>query len=164
MQVRSEKRSIAFSTILLLWLLVGTLDIIAACTDLYLNTGKGPDVVLKYVASGVFGKEAFTGGTKMIWLGLLFHYIVALGWTLLFYVLFLTVPFISKYPVVSGILYGLFIWTIMNQVVVPNSNVPVPKAAQFDWMKAGKNALILICMIGLPLSLLCKKYSYVVKR
>ena len=163
MQVRYERRTLPFSTILLLGLLVGTLDITAASTDLYLNTGKGPEVVLKYVASGVFGKEAFTGGSKMIWFGLLFHYLIAMGWSLLFYVLFLMIPFISKYPIISGILYGLFIWTIMNRLVVPNSNVNVPKPAHFDWFKAGKNALILICMIGLPLSLLSKKYSYIEK-
>jgi hypothetical protein len=61
----NQQPSKAVSTILLAGVIAGTLDIIAACTQYYINTGKGPGNVLRYVASGVFGKKAFAGGVSM---------------------------------------------------------------------------------------------------
>lgn len=48
-------------TILYAGLLVGSLDITAAFLDFYISTGNGPGGVLRFIASGVFGREAFTG-------------------------------------------------------------------------------------------------------
>jgi len=47
-------------------LLVGTLDILAALFHYYISTHKNPLNVFKYIASGVFGKKAFTSGSSMI--------------------------------------------------------------------------------------------------
>ena len=55
-------------------LIAGTLDILAAIVILAKMNAVG---VLQYVASGVFGKEAFSGGTTMAIAGLIFHYIIA---------------------------------------------------------------------------------------
>lgn len=43
-------------------LLVGTLDITAASVQYYARTGKSPLNVLRFVASGVFGQAALSGG------------------------------------------------------------------------------------------------------
>ena len=40
--------------------IAGTLDITAACIQTYIKVGKGSDAVLKYLASAVFGKDAYT--------------------------------------------------------------------------------------------------------
>ena len=64
--------------------IVGTLDILAAFIQFYSKTQKNPIVVLNFIASGIFGKEAFTGGNKMAAFGLFFHYVIAFGFTLLF--------------------------------------------------------------------------------
>ncbi|HYG39365.1 MAG TPA: hypothetical protein VD908_12125 [Cytophagales bacterium] len=67
-------------------LLVGTLDILAAFIHYIIASGKSdPFVVLKFIASGVFGNEAFVGGNIMIVAGLILHYIIALGFTLFFF-------------------------------------------------------------------------------
>ena len=57
-------------------LIAGLLDISAAFIQYYSRTGRNPLAVLKFIASGVFGKAALTGGTEMILLGLVFHYII----------------------------------------------------------------------------------------
>jgi hypothetical protein len=67
-----------FSKILKAGLIVGTLDILAAFIQYAIKTGKNPTVVLKFIASGVFGKEAFNGGTMMNVYGLIFHFVIAL--------------------------------------------------------------------------------------
>jgi hypothetical protein len=72
--------------------------------------------------------------------------------------LFLIYPAVSKFiknKFIIGILYGLFIWAIMNLVVVPLS-----KATQFPFniKQAVIAALILICMIGIPVALIAHQY------
>jgi hypothetical protein len=58
-------------------LLAGTLDIVAACIRAYTANGVTPDRVLQYIAAGVFGKSAYTGGYGMMAWGLFFHFIIA---------------------------------------------------------------------------------------
>ncbi|HEY2727215.1 MAG TPA: hypothetical protein VGI61_08585, partial [Parafilimonas sp.] len=65
-------------------LLAGTLDILAAFADYYIATRRGPEGVLRFIASGVFGKDAFTGASLMIWLGLFFHFVIAFALTIFF--------------------------------------------------------------------------------
>ena len=145
-----------FNTISWTALLVGTLDIAAAIIKFYIETGKGPEPIFKFIASGVFGKEAFAGGTLMIVWGAVFHFMIAFVFTL---VLFLIYPVIIKWlknKFLTGIIYGLAIWAIMNRVVLPLSLTPQPKS--FDIAQAGIAALILICMIGIPVALIASHY------
>jgi len=66
--------------VLLSGLLVGTLDILAAFVDVYINNGK-PLGVLNYIATGAFGKTDFTASNAGAVTGLLFHYIIAFAFT-----------------------------------------------------------------------------------
>ena len=136
-------------------LLAATLDISAACIDYYIQSGKGPQGVLKFIASGVFGAAAFSGGSEMIWLGLLFHYIIVFAFTYFLYRLYIPLKFLHKNIWVTAILYALFTWAVMNVVVVPLSNTP---KFPFNAVKALKNFIILIFTIGLPLSLIMKNF------
>lgn len=135
-------------------LLVGTLDILAAAIQYYLKTGNGPAPVLKFIASGVFGPEAFSEGGAMIFYGLLFHYMIAFSFTLFFFVISLIFPAILKATILTGIVYGVFVWIIMNLLVVPLSNTP---EADFQWLNAGIAMLILIVCVGLPLSFIASR-------
>lgn len=135
-------------------LLVGTLDILAASIQFYLNTGNGPAPVLKFIASGVFGPEAFSGGKSMVFYGLLFHYLIAFGFTLFFFILSIAFPSILKFKVITGILYGVFVWMVMNLLVLPFSNTP---KSEFNWISAGIGILILIVCVGLPLSFIASR-------
>lgn len=145
------------SLVIKAWLLVGSLDLLAAFIDLYLSTGRNPFVTVpRYIASGLFGMEAFTGSGWMIAAGLLFHFCFAGFFTLLFFVLYINVKGISRYWWLTGMVYSLFIWVVMNRVVVPASRVPAVSA--FNWTKAVKAVAILTVLIGLPLSWIAKKY------
>ncbi|WP_026969711.1 hypothetical protein [Algoriphagus terrigena] len=135
-------------------LLVGTLDILAACIQYYLKTGSGPALVFKFIASGVFGAEAFSAGDSMIVYGLLFHYSIAVSFTIFFFLITTLFPALLKAKVVTGIGYGIAVWIVMNLIVVPISNTP---KGEFDWINAGIGMLILIVCIGLPLSFIAAK-------
>jgi len=151
-------KSSPLRTILTAGLIAGFLDITAACIQFYSNTGKGPAPVLKFVASGVFGKKAFAGGNEMLAWGLLFHFLIAVGFATLYVLLFRKYSFIRKNSIVSGILYGIVAWSVMNLLVVPFSHVP---AQTFVLKKAIISLLIIIFMIGLPIALITQKMERV---
>ena len=133
----------------------GTLDITAACTQYYIKTGKGPAGVLRYVASGIFGRPALSGGDAMAAWGLLFHYLIAFLFTIFFFLVYPRIPLLSKNKVVTGLVYGLVVWAVMNLVVVPISAVP---QGPFKLKNAAIAATILMFCIGLPISLIIGKY------
>ena len=140
-------------------LLVGSLDILAAFIDYYLATGRGPAGLLKFIASGVFGMEAFSGGTSMILLGLLFHFIIAFAFTVFYYWLYSRVKFVAQQPVVFAVLYAIFMWVVTHLVVMPLSNVPLNGRTDLQFWKIVKANLILIFMICVPLTLMARKYD-----
>ncbi len=142
------------STIIKAGFLVGTLDIIAACTQFFIKTGKNPEIVLKYIASALFGKEAMNSGVMMSVVGLLLHYAIAFIFTVFFFWIYPKIKILSINIFLTAVLYGLFVWTIMNQVVVPLSKIP---ARPFSWPGAAQAAAILIVCIGLPLAVLAKR-------
>lgn len=155
-QQSAGKKNGPIKIIFLAGLIAGSLDILSAFIDHYIQSGKGPEGVLRFVASGTFGQDAFTGGDQMIVFGLLFHFIIAFCFTIFFYWLYQTVPFLQLNIFVTAILYGLFIWVVMNLIVVPLSNT---NKYPFHAVNAVKSLLILICMIGLPLTLIVKYFS-----
>lgn len=154
-QPSSLANSGARKAILFAWFTAGSLDILTACTQFYLKTGKSPIRVLNYVASGVFGSAALTGGNTMAVWGLVFHYIIALCFTLFFFLIYPKLKFLAVNKWLTAIGYGLFAWTVMNLLVVPMSNVT---RGPFNISNALIAAGILICMVGLPITLIIGKY------
>ena len=143
------------ATIVKAGLLAGTLDIGIACIQFYSKTGKTPLIVLKYIASAFFGKEAFAGGNEMALYGLILHYIIAFGWTIIFFIIYPRLPFLRISNILTSILYGVLVWAMMERVLVP-----LTKASQqpFDVQKAISAALILSIAVGFPLSVFAKRY------
>ncbi|KAA2243088.1 DUF1440 domain-containing protein [Chitinophaga agrisoli] len=145
----------AASTILRTGLVAGTLDITAAITVYAFILDKVTALqLLQSVASGVYGRQAFTGGLAMGLAGLLFHYLIALTFTTAYYLVYPYLPFLQRHPVISGIVFGIVVWSIMNLLVLPLSNCATRP------LQLGPSLLgmaIIIVMIGLPVALLTKK-------
>jgi hypothetical protein len=132
----------------------GTLDIIAAFLNFYYKTGKNAGIVLKYIASAIFGKEAMNGGMGMELAGLLLHYSIALLFTLFFALIFKKIWFWFAHKLLIAIMYGVFIWLVMNLIIVPSS---LAKQIPFSWSAGITNCLILIVCIGYPLTYIFHK-------
>jgi hypothetical protein len=144
-----------WKTIIFAGLLAGILDGSAAVISTYISSGKGFDVVFRFVASGVFGSAAFEGSSAMIVAGVLFHMTIAMIWTIiLFYIYPLLKGFGTK-RVLVGLAYGIFVWLCMNLIVVPLSNTP---KFPFRLVGAIKGMAIIMVCIGLPLGLIVGKY------
>jgi hypothetical protein len=135
-------------------LLVGTLDITAACVQFYLKTGKGPEPVLRYIASGAFGPEAFSGGNIMLFWGLFFHYLIAMSFTFLFFWLVKIFPAMLKVRLLTAVVYGIFMWAITQLVMVPLSKIPVRPVTLSGALTA--IAILIVC-ISIPLAWIAGK-------
>jgi uncharacterized membrane protein YagU involved in acid resistance len=134
-------------TILAAWLVAGTLDILAAVTYYPLTIHVRPLSILQDIASGVLGMRAFAGGLATAALGLALHYLIALIWTVFFFVVFPRVKLLAKNLIVTGLAYGVFVGLIMNLVVVPLSRTPKPPFSLSSLIVA---IAILLFTIGLP--------------
>jgi len=152
---KSQKQESLAPVYLKTALIAGTLDILAALVHAYLSSGTTPAIVFKYIASGLFGPSAFAGGGGMIVAGLIIHYCIAFSWTLIFFLLYPKLSFLSGNIAVSAFIIGISIWLAMRFLVLPLTAVP---KSPFNPVQAVIGALILVVMIGLPVSYFAKRY------
>ena len=157
---RQKSESVRFlnslpKAIIVAWLIAGTLDITSAIVIFIINNNTSVIGLFQYIASGVFGNSAFSGGMPMAIAGLLFHYSFALIWTLVFFFIYPKIQFISKHKYSSGVLYGIFVWLFMNLIVVKLSRVPV---INFSIGHRIVGVIFLILFISFPISFICGKY------
>ncbi|MEO8887532.1 MAG: hypothetical protein ABI367_15820 [Mucilaginibacter sp.] len=150
----SQKRNSKLIYIIGLTLLTGTLDAVAAILT---NLKVSAATVFQYIASGVFGKAAFAGGTTMELYGMGLHYLIALLFTTALFLLHPMFYSWFRFKFLTGIIYGVAIFFIMNRLVVPFSQIP-PKP--FDGVAAIKASGILIICFGLPISYIATGYYF----
>lgn len=125
----------------------GTLDILAA---IFLLAGGNAAAVFRFIAKGALGDAAFEGGPEITALGALFHYIIAFSFTAGYFIVFPFIPFLRNQKVISGLLYGIFVWLFMQYLVLPfTHNPPGAFSLEGNW----KNIVILMLAVGLPVSL-----------
>jgi hypothetical protein len=143
--------------ILVTGLISGTLDIIGAFILQYFRSGKFSIKLLNYIAGGWLGVEdAMKGGTGTALVGLLSHYFIATCFVAIFFVAWPRIKLLQFNAVVIGLLYGLFIDTVMARIVLPLSALKTQPV--FDWTKFLINSLVVGIAIGIPAAIGSKKY------
>jgi hypothetical protein len=175
----NQREQDMFRTLSLTALLAGTLDMSAAIVQVYFMYGHGsnlkpgpdntpqpvsfltylthggPDRICKSIASGIFGSEATSGGVLMAAWGLVIHFMIAFLFTAFLFLIYPVIAKAIKNKFIIAILYGLFIWAVMNLIVVPLSiSHKLPSIAWKTLIDEG----ILTCMIGLPVALIAHRY------
>ena len=116
-------RRAALPTILLAGGVAGLGDILYAITVWGIR-GVPPMRILQSIAAGLLGRDAFNGGIPTALLGLVAHFSIAIGMAALYYAVSTRVRLLLDRPIVSGILFGLGCYVVMNYVVVPLSASP----------------------------------------
>lgn len=144
-------------TIFLSGLIAGTLDILAAIIVYTVLLEKTTAIkILQSIASGIFKKDAYTGGSQMAWYGLGLHYIIAFTFAWFYFIIYPYFPFLKKNTIISGFLYGIFVWIVMNLIVLPIVFPLLPeKHLDFPLLLS---ILILMFCIGLPIASITRKY------
>ena len=105
-------------------LVTGSLDILFAFANAWWSAGVSPERVLQFIASGLLGKSAFQGLPAIAFLGLAIHYFIAFCWTMLFFLAYSIFKNIIRNKFLQAVLYGFFIWMVMNLLVLPISRAP----------------------------------------
>ncbi|HYV95168.1 MAG TPA: hypothetical protein VE978_25555 [Chitinophagales bacterium] len=144
------------NAILASWLVAGTLDVTTAIVVYSLILHKASAIkILQGIASGIYGKDSYSGGVATAMVGLAFHYLIAFSFAILYFLIFPKLAFLKKNWIISGLLYGLFVWLVMNLLVI-RLVFPAPKPITWESFLIG--ATILMIMIGLPMSFITNKH------
>ena len=135
--------------------IAGCLDITAACTQAWFAKSITPDTILKYIASGVFGKDASAGGIGFILFGLLVHFLIAFACTLVYFLVYPKLKLLHVNILLSSLFIAVIAWAVTTRLVVPLSKI---NPAPFNLTKALTAIAILYVCIGLPVSYFAKQH------
>ena len=94
----------------------GTVDIVWVCIQ------QGWDIPL-YISAGLLGRQATQGGAGTWVLGLVLHYFIACTWATVYYCASRKLPFLTEYPFIGGVNFGVWVQLFMLLVVLPHSGL-----------------------------------------
>jgi hypothetical protein len=142
-------------TIFWIGLVAGTLDI---TENIVFNAFRGitPWRIFQYIASGLLGKHSLQMGRTSVGLGIAIHYAIALGWTAIFYIAATKFVALTWRPILSGLVYGVIVYLVMNFLVLPMTAVPRRPTAVTLVSRVNAVLALMFC-IGLPIALLVRR-------
>jgi uncharacterized membrane protein YagU involved in acid resistance len=151
--VASFAKAQAFPAIVVGGLIVGVLDLTYA---ILVYSPQKPILILQTIASGILGARSYTGGMSSATLGVMLHFIIALGASTVYYLASRKLSFLIHHAVLSGLVYGGLVYLFMHLVVLPLSAVSprempmIYKVCEFveHWF-----------CVGLPIALSVQRYS-----
>ena len=145
-----------FPTVILAAFLAGLLDLVAAIIvySVFLNKTTALKI-MQSVASGVFGPAAYSGGITMAVYGIIFHFIISLVFTVFYFYIYPRVPFLRQERVISGVAYGIFIWLVMNLIVLP---IAFSGLFPSHLLSALIGIAIIVVSVGIPIALIAHFY------
>lgn len=144
----------AVRAIVITGLIVGAMDISAAII-VVISRGSTATRLLQFVASGLIGQKAFEGGLATAALGLGLQFVIALSVVAVFYGASRSFLFVRRHAVISGIVYGLIVFGVMNLIVLPLSAAKPRHSLTGDLIQIGIHMFV----IGLPTALLIRRFS-----
>ena len=134
-------------------LIVGLLDLLYA---IVVYSPKKPILIPQTIASGVLGVKSYSGGIRTAVLGVVLHFVIALGAAAVYYLASRKLTFLVDSAVLFGLIYGALVYFFMHLVVLPLSAAPpshmplIYKVFEFveHWF-----------WVGLPIALSVRHYS-----
>lgn len=136
-------------------LAAGILDAIDAVIAFKAVLGFDPVPIYQFVASGLLGPSAFAGGVTTALLGLAVHFLIAFVAAATFILASVAIPALRSRPFLSGAVFGIGVYGVMNYIVIPLSRIP---ASPFS-LPLFLNGLIgHALLVGLPLAYAVRHY------
>ncbi len=136
-------------------IVAGCLDITAASIQAYLTHDLTPDIVLKFIASGIFGKAAYSGDISYMLFGLAVHFFIVFACTALYFMCYPKIRFLQKNIFISAFLIAIIAWLVTTRLIIPLSEI---QRSPFHFGKAVIAILILFLCIGIPIAFSAKKF------
>jgi hypothetical protein len=132
------------------------LDGIAASVQFGLK-GIKPLQVWQGVASGLLGERVFREGWVGGGFGLLLHFVIAFSAATMFVETCLQLPLLARRYWISGPLYGVIVFLVMNLAVVPLSRRPRrPASSQVIFVQL----IIHVLFVGLPIAMAANRFNF----
>ena len=134
-------------------LLVAVFDAVFACTWWAVAAGVGPMRILQSIGAGLLGGASFAGGWRSAAIGAAAHAVIAICMVGAYVSAAPRLPVLVRQPLRWGAGYGLFLYALMNFVVVPLSAAPrndLPAA----WVAA---SVVVHVLIGIACALLARR-------
>jgi len=147
------QRSI-LNPILIATLVCGTLDILFAVI-LTLVRGKAPAAMLRFVASGPFPGAIEWGASGSV-LGLAVHFTLMALMVGAFIYAASTVPVVLDQPLLSGLIFALITYGVMNLIVVP---LRFPAAWPPTPLAISTQLFAHLFLVALPTVLIARHYA-----
>jgi hypothetical protein len=135
-------------------LLIGTLDLLDAFI-FFVYIGVSAIRVPQSIASGFLGPLAYHDGMTSAAFGLMLHYLIAFAIAGIYIYVSGELPLYRK-PILSGAIYGVVVYCVMNYIVIRISNFyPQPHFAVRPFINGIVGHILLI---GIPLGLIARLY------
>jgi hypothetical protein len=132
------------------------LDGLAASVQFGLK-GIKPLHVWQGVASGLLGDRAFRKGWVSGGFGLLLHFVIAFSVATVFVKACLQLPVFARAYWISGPLYGVIVFLLMNLAVVPlSARAEKPASSQVIFVQL----IIHILFVGLPIAMAANRFIF----
>ncbi len=153
----ARRRNSLPKTVFIAGLVAGTLDILDPILFYGIRSHTSATLILHSIAAALLGPSAYTGGLPTAALGLAIHFTIALFWAALYIVSARELPALRHYAVPSGLLYGAFIYIVMNHLVLPHTKTPPHGHPAGIVLLNGILAAVLL--VGLPISILNQRLA-----
>ena len=153
--MQSHSQSCALPAIFWACLAAGIMDISAAFITWW-PKGVTPSRILKGIASGALGPDAYNGGWEVAAIGLAFHFFIAFCAASVFYLASRRLPFLTRRPILSGISYGVAVYLVMYWIVMPLSHY---RHRPFTASSTIIAIVTHMLCVGLPIALVISRLS-----
>jgi len=136
-------------------LAVAVLDAVDALVAYKLAYGMSPLVIYQFVASGLLGKAAYTGGVTAALVGVAVHLLVAFGAATVFVLASERLPALRRDAVGWGLVFGVGVYVVMTFVVIPLSRIG---ASMPSLPLLANGVLGHAFLVGLPIALAARRF------
>ncbi len=131
-------------------LAAGTLDVFVAS----LINHVAPAVILRAIASGLYGRWAFVAPTWIVFLGAALQEGMSTVIAATYAIAASFWPRLVRFSTRAGLAYGVVVYVVMTFVVVPLSYAPTPRHVTLLWL--GENILAMM-LFGLIVAWGCRR-------
>ena len=136
-------------------LLAGIFDITQAFIGFGM-LGARPFRILQHIAGGVFGARSMQMGWTSAALGLVFHFSIAFGAAVVYYLASRVLRIMVKHAVVCGLIYGELVFLFMYFVVLPLTPLG---PAHFNFVTYITGPIGHTVLVGLPIALSVRRFA-----
>jgi hypothetical protein len=133
---------------------VGVLDAIDAIVAFKVFTGFDPIPIYQFVASGLLGKQAFSGGLGSAGLGLAIHFLIAFSAASAYIVAAQKWKPLTQQWQAYSLAYGVLVYLVMNFAIIPLSKIePSPFSLPLFLNGVFGHAIL----VGLPIGFIASR-------